>query len=278
MCASPLPSHEQERIVSILLTWLSQEQPEVARGVQHLIDGSPAQRRLALRALLNTRPPGAVSSQMLELHDALLDAEAAQRDVVDVDTLPGTTVNPRVALWQGDITTLRADAIVNAANSALLGCFGPLHACIDNAIHSAAGLELREECQAIMQGRSEPTGQAVVTGGYHLPAAHVIHTVGPIVTGRQPTAHDAELLASCYRTCLTAAAERSLGSIAFCSISTGAFGYPKHLAAQVAVQTVLESLDAHPAVKKVVFNVFSDTDQRIYRALLGPDRKGPARQ
>ena len=151
--------------------------------------------------------------------------------------------DPRIILWQGDITRLDADAIVNAANSQLLGCFRPGHNCIDNVIHSAAGLQLREECAEIMrrQGHEEPTGQAKITGGYNLPAKYVLHTVGPIIMERV-TEEDCELLASCYRSCLKLAEENSLKSVAFCCISTGVFRFPKEEAARIAVSTVRESL------------------------------------
>ena len=174
---------------------------------------------------------------------------------------------------RGDITRQSTDAIVNAANSAMLGCFQPLHACIDNAIHSAAGPGLRQECADIMaaRGRPEPTGTATVTGGYHLPAAHVIHTVGPAVEGEVGEEHR-RLLASSYRSFLLAAEDLRATSIALCCISTGIFGYPKTEAAAVAVRTVREVLPHCQSLTKVVFNVFDPIDESIYRGLLGPDR------
>ena len=161
------------------------------------------------------------------------------------------------------------DAIVNAANSALLGCFVPCHGCIDNAIHSAAGLQLRDQCSRLMeqQGYPEPTGQAKLTAGYNLPARYVLHTVGPIIQGRV-SRHDRELLASCYRSCLELAAEHDLQSIAFCCISTGEFHFPNQEAADIAVQTVKEFLQTPTSIRKVIFNVFKDFDADIYRALL----------
>jgi len=174
---------------------------------------------------------------------------------------------------RGDITRQSTDAIVNAANSALLGCFQPLHACIDNAIHSAAGPWLRQECADIMASRDrpEPTGTATVTRGYHLPATQVIHTVGPIVHG-EPTPEHEVLLASSYRSCLLTAEELGASSIALCCISTGVFGYPKTEAAVIAVRTVREVLPHCQSLTKVVFNVFDPIDESIYRGLLGPDR------
>lgn len=152
----------------------------------------------------------------------------------------------------------------------MLGCFVPCHACIDNAIHSAAGLQLRQECAEIMrqQGHEESTGQAKITSGYNLPSKHVIHTVGPIIYGSL-TRKDEELLASCYRSCLACADENGLTSIAFCCISTGEFHFPNARAAEIAVQTVKEYLNANnTSVKKVIFNVFKDLDKEIYQRLM----------
>ena len=170
----------------------------------------------------------------------------------------------------GDITQFQADAIVNAANSALLGCFCPGHGCIDNAIHSAAGLQLRDECNAIMtaQGHPEPAGRAKLTKGYNLPAKYVLHTVGPIVRG-QVSRRDRAELASCYRSCLELAAEKGLRSVAFCCISTGEFHFPHREAAEIAVETVTEFLRQPTSIQKVIFNVFKDLDAEIYRSLLG---------
>ena len=235
-----------------------------------------AQRRL-LRSLMNVRPPKPLRPDFLAAQDALLGAEREERGVVDAEALPVTEQHPRIAVWQGDITRLRADAIVNAANSALLGCFHPCHGCIDNAIHSAAGLQLREECNAIMtaQGRPEPNGRAKLTRAYNLPARYVLHTVGPIIYGRV-TRRDREELAACYRSCLELAAERGLESVAFCCISTGEFHFPNEEAAGIAVETVKEFLRQNRSVRKVIFNVFKDIDAKIYRDLLGPDRAAEA--
>ena len=170
---------------------------------------------------------------------------------------------------QGDITTLEVDAIVNAANSALLGCFVPLHACIDNAIHSAAGLQLRDACNKIMQqqGHSEPTGKAKLTPAYNLPSKFVIHTVGPIIShSGNPTDKEENLLADCYENCLKISVENNLQSIAFCCISTGEFHFPNCRAAEIAVEVVRKFLAENNLV--VVFNVFKDLDLKIYRELL----------
>ena len=226
-------------------------------------------RRL-LRALMNIRPPLPLDPDFLRLQDALLSAEREERGVVDAAALPEAPGHPGIALWQGDITRLRADAVVNAANSTLLGCFHPCHGCIDNAIHSAAGLQLRDACARLMeaQGHPEPAGGAKLTGGCNLPARHVLHTVGPIITGPL-TGADRAALASCYTACLSLAAEHGLHSVAFCCISTGEFRFPRGEAAGIAVDTVTRFLSRPTSIRKVIFNVFQDADAALYRALLG---------
>ena len=226
-------------------------------------------RRL-LRALMNIRPPLPLDPDFLRLQDALLSAEREERGVVDAAALPEAPGHPGIALWQGDITRLRADAVVNAANSTLLGCFHPCHGCIDNAIHSAAGLQLRDACARLMeaQGRPEPVGTAKLTRGCNLPARHVLHTVGPIITGPL-TGADRAALASCYTACLSLAAEHGLHSVAFCCISTGEFRFPRGEAAGIAVDTVTRFLSRPTSIRKVIFNVFQDADAALYRALLG---------
>ena len=226
-------------------------------------------RRL-LRALMNLRPPLPLDPDFLRLQDALLSAEREERGVVDAAALPEVPGHPGIALWQGDITRLRADAVVNAANSTLLGCFHPCHGCIDNAIHSAAGLQLRDACARLMeaQGHPEPAGGAKLTGGCNLPARHVLHTVGPIITGPL-TGADRAALASCYTACLSLAAEHGLHSVAFCCISTGEFRFPRGEAAGIAVDTVTRFLSRPTSIRKVIFNVFQDADAALYRALLG---------
>ena len=257
---------EQIRFLNkILLT----EMPEYhAQAVQFPQDQT-SQRRL-LRSLMNVRPPMPLSSDFLSIQDELLTAEREDKGVVDGDAFPAVAVHPQIAVWQGDITRLKVDAIVDADNSALLGCFCPCHGCIDNAIHSAAGLQLRDECNTIMeaQGHPEETGRAKMTAGYNLPARYILHTVGPIVQGRV-TAHDRAMLKSCYRSCLELAAEYNLNSVAFCCISTGEFHFPNREAAEIAVKTVTNFLQVKTSVKKVIFNVFKDIDAKIYGELLG---------
>lgn len=248
---------------------LLEEMPEY-RAQAGAFPCQPAPQRQLLRSLMNVRPPRPLRSDFLAAQDALLSEERQAKGVVEADSLPTAAADPRLALWRGDITRLAADAIVNAANSALLGCFCPCHGCIDNAIHSAAGLQLRDECSAIMekQGHPEPAGRAKLTRGYNLPAKYVLHTVGPIIQG-PVTRKDREELASCYRSCLELAAEHGLESVAFCCISTGEFHFPNREAAEIAVGTVREFLRQDTSIKKVIFNVFKDIDEEIYRGLLG---------
>lgn len=264
---------EQIRTLNqMLLADMPRYQTEAAR-----IPTDKANQRRLLRSLMNLRPPMGLAPDYLALQDELLSREREEKGVVHVDSLPVVASDPRLVLWQGDITRLDADAIVNAANSALLGCFCPCHGCIDNAIHSAAGLQLREECDRVMrsQGHEEPTGRAKLTGGYNLPAKYVLHTVGPIISGPL-TGRDKALLADCYRSCLELAAAHGLNSVAFCCISTGEFHFPNRIAAEIAVKTVSDFLQSDTSIRKVIFNVFKDIDAERYRELLGPDQP-PAR-
>ena len=226
-----------------------------------------SQRQL-LRGLLNIRAPRRSSPDFLQIQDEYLQETTAAKGITDVADL--TPLQPGLYLWQGDITTLKCDAIVNAANSGMTGCYCPNHGCIDNAIHTYAGVQLRLACAEIMdrQGHPEPTGQAKITPAFDLPCRYVLHTVGPIVSGRV-TAQDKELLASCYRSCLELAAEKGLESVAFCCISTGEFHFPNEQAAEIAVQTVKAFLKKQTSVKKVIFNVFKDMDKALYEKLLG---------
>lgn len=227
-----------------------------------------------LRALMNVRPPLPVGRDFLTIQDEYLSAERDKEGVVDIRTLPSLRRDGRLVLWQGDITTLNADAIVNAANSGMRGCFRALHFCIDNIIHSKSGIQLRLYCDEMMKrqgyGYEEPTGQAKITPAFNLPSRYVLHTVGPIIEGRV-TQRDRELLASCYRSCLELAAENGLESIAFCCISTGVFRFPNQEAAEIAVKTVTGFLQTSSSIQRVIFNVFKDTDEQIYRELLGPN-------
>ena len=259
---------ENERLDTLLRTLLN-ERPEFS----HIsIPASISEKRDLLRALMNVRSPQPIDDTTRRLQDEELSAQRDEKGVVTLESILPSSAYPRLRLWQGDITRLQVDAIVNAANSRLLGCFIPLHKCIDNAIHSAAGMQLREECERIMQrqGHDEHTGQAKITHGYNLPAKWVIHTVGPIVYGQQPTQEDDRLLSECYTNCLSLAEEKSLHSIAFCCISTGEFHFPQDKAADIAVTTVRSYLQNHPGstIDAVVFNVFKDHDYTLYKKLL----------
>lgn len=248
---------------------LLEEMPEYRSQAAQFSPDETAQRRL-LRSLMNLRPPMPLYPKFLQIQDEVLSEERETKGIADGNCLPAVSSNPRLAVWQGDITRLAVDAIVDAGNSALLGCFCPCHGCIDNAIHSASGLQLRDECNQIMkvQGRPEPNGRAKLTHGYNLPAKYVLHTVGPIIQGRV-TRRDREELASCYRSCLELAAERGLETVAFCCISTGEFHFPNQEAAEIAVNTVTDFLRHNTSLRKVIFNVFKDIDAQIYRNLLG---------
>lgn len=225
------------------------------------------EQRELLRALMNVRIAKNVDDEFIKVQDEYLKEEIKRKGIVDIDDLK--PIKDGIYLWQGDITTLRCDVIVNAANSGMTGCYVPNHRCIDNCIHSFAGVQLRLECDEIMtkQGYSEPTGQAKITNSYNLPCKYIIHTVGPIINGKL-TSEDCDLLESCYKSCLELVVKNNLDSIAFCCISTGEFHFPNDKAAQIAVKTVEEFMKKETSLKKVIFNVFKDMDKEIYRKLL----------
>ena len=246
----------------------------IGRICRYLLDENPRYRQMAIpesleerqqlmRSLMNIRMPVPVTQDFLQTQDAELQAQLEDKGVVEID-------RQGLVEWQGDITRLKVDAIVNAANSQLLGCFVPMHRCIDNAIHSAAGVQLRIACQEMMQGGEEPTGCAQITPGFNLPAKFVLHTVGPIVTTARPLRQQEVQLASCYRSCLELADKNSLQSVAFCCISTGEFRFPNDLACEIAVRTVREYLASHPEtnLKTIVFNTFKDIDHELFRDAL----------
>lgn len=234
--------------------------PEIPQGEM--------QQKNLLRGLMNVREPKQIGADFLKVQDEYLKGELSERNVTDVSAL--TPQKDGLYLWRGDITTLRCDAIVNAANSGMTGCYRPCHNCIDNCIHTYAGIQLRLECAAIMekQGYAEPTGQAKITSAYNLPCKFVLHTVGPIVEGRLTQKH-CNQLASCYRSCLELAEENGINSLAFCCISTGVFMFPNQKAAEIAVQTVETYKQETGSRMEVIFNVFTEEDERIYRELLG---------
>ncbi len=239
------------------------------RGMEPPLTRSADGLWTVFRALVNTRPPLPADMRWLSMQDELLRGMIAEAGVNTADDAVPSACDPRVRLWRGDITTLAVDAIVNAANSQMLGCWVPGHHCIDNAIHTFAGVQLRIECARIMgaQGHEEPTGTARITPAYNLPSRHVIHTVGPIADGR-PTDLHREQLASCYGSCLDLAAKRGLRSIAFCCIGTGIFGFPQQQAAQIAVRSVRGWLERNESPMVVVFDVFTARDESIYGSIL----------
>lgn len=259
---------KNDNLLSILRILLA-ERPEYS-ALQ--IPDNIEEQRILMRSLMNLRPTLPVSTEFLTMQDNELQKQTKQKGIVNWEEIPPCNSDTRLRLWQGDITRLKIDAIVNAANSTLLGCFIPTHRCIDNAIHSAAGVQLRLACYQIINGQNhpEPTGQAKITEGYNLPASYVIHTVGPIVSNAKPTKLQELKLAESYRSCLAIANLHGLQSIAFCCISTGEFGFPQQKAAEIAVNTVKDYLDkTTPSnIKTVVFNVFKDEDLSIYRTVL----------
>ena len=224
------------------------------------------ERRDLFRALMNVRPPMPVSEEFLRIQDEQLQAQLAEKGVVEI----AEKADKEIIEWQGDITRLKVDAIVNAANSQMLGCFVPMHRCIDNAIHSAAGVQLRLACEEMMHGAEEPTGSARITPGFNLPAKYVIHTVGPIVITPLPLRRQEVQLSSCYSSCLDLAHEKGLESIAFCCISTGEFRFPNDRACVVAVSTVRLWMKRHPdsSVKTIIFNTFKVIDHELYQNAL----------
>lgn len=253
-----------EERADYLIRYLLDEREEY-QGIA-LPSGLEEKRRL-LRSLMNVRPPAPVSEAFLDVQGAYLEERLAERGITSLNDL--TPVRPGLYLWQGDITTLAVDAIVNAANSRMLGCFVPCHSCIDNAIHTYAGMQLRLECARIMekQGGAEPAGKAKITKAYHLPCRYVLHTVGPVIDG-EVTQAERDMLASCYRSCLNLAAANELHSVAFCCISTGEYHFPNTMAAVIAIETVEAWRKQNKEPIEVVFNVFKDCDYAIYKRLL----------
>ena len=260
--------NQTERRVWLINTLLN-ERPD---GRDFAVPAEASEQRDLLRALMNVRSPEALATETLNVQDAYLQQRLAERGgATDASTLP---YRNRIAVWCGDITLLKADAIVNAANSQMLGCFVPGHHCIDNAIHTYAGMQLRLMCASLMckQGHEEPTAHVKVTPAFNLPSSHIFHTVGPIVPSHAPGPREELLLRRCYTSCLKEATRRKLDTLAFCCISTGVFGYPQQAAACVAIDAVRHHLDHNDSNLKVIFNVFLASDESIYRELLQTDR------
>lgn len=250
-----------------LISTLLKEQPQYS-DIE--ISSSEQEQKTLLRSLFNIRMPLPVTDEFLTVQDVYLQEETRQKGITALSDLK--PVQKGLYLWRGDITTLQCDGIVNAANSGLLGCFCPNHGCIDNAIHTFAGVQLRLACAELMnkQGHEEETGRAKITPAYNLPSRYVLHTVGPIIHGRLAK-KDKELLASCYRSCLELAEQNGLKNIAFCCISTGEFHFPNDMAAQIAIETVQEYKEQMHSEIEVIFNVFKELDYNIYRELLRAD-------
>ena len=257
----------QEERRAFLIQRLLSEQEKYA-GI--CIPEEKKEQKTLLRSLFNIRMPKDISNEFLSIQDEYLQEKIAENGITDFKDLE--PVSEGIYLWQGDITTLRCDAIVNAANSGMTGCYVPCHKCIDNCIHTFAGVQLRLECAEQMrkQGHEEETGKAKITSAYNLPCKYILHTVGPIVSG-EVTQRDRELLASCYQSCLELAEKNDVKSIAFCCISTGEFHFPNDKAAEIAVQTVRHFREQQKSDMEVIFNVFKDADYQIYRRLLGAD-------
>lgn len=247
-----------------LIAALLKEQPQYSKIE---IPCDEQGQKMLLRSLFNIRIPLPVTEEFLTVQNAYLQEETRRKGITALADLE--PVQKKIYLWRGDITTLQCDGIVNAANSQMLGCFVPCHGCIDNAIHTYAGVQLRLECSELMkqQGHEEETGRAKLTKAYNLPCRYVLHTVGPIVHGSL-TKKDKELLASCYQSCLELAERNGLKSIAFCCISTGEFHFPNDKAAQIAVETVKRYKEQAHSKIEVIFNVFKELDYNVYRELL----------
>lgn len=249
----------------ILIRSLLEERPE---HPQIKIPHNNEEQKKLLRSLMNVRLAAPVSEEFQRIQDEYLQEENRNRGIVELSSL--TPIQDDIYLWRGDITRLACGAIVNAANSGMTGCYQPCHNCIDNCIHTYAGIQLRNYCSDLMekQGYEEPTGTAKITPAFNLPCEYVIHTVGPIVRGKLTPLH-CRRLASCYRSCLELADQTQVHSIAFCCISTGVFMFPNEEAAKIAVQTVKDYKAETGSKIEVIFNVFKELDEQIYRNLLG---------
>lgn len=259
--------NQKEKLDYLIHYLLNENQNTIEKMTPHNID--TVEEKLTLyRGLCNVRPPNPVTERFTEIQDAFLTEWNNERSLTVLSDLQA--IQPHLYLWQGDITSLAVDAIVNAANSDFIGCMQANHNCIDNIIHTRAGVQLRLECDATIKarGRKEPVGKAKITKAYNLPSKHVIHTVGPFVDQRGVSPLKEQLLASSYRSCLALADAHNLETMAFCCISTGEFNFPNERAAEIAIQTVKAYLSETQSTLNVIFNVFKDEDLQIYRSLL----------
>ncbi|MCI6272335.1 MAG: protein-ADP-ribose hydrolase [Erysipelotrichaceae bacterium] len=254
----------QSKRIKYLIDYLIKEDE---RYKNNSFSQSEDEEKNLLRALLNIREPKTITEEFLKIQDEYLQEEISKKGIVSLSDL--TQVEENIYFYKGDITLLKVDAIVNAANSKMLGCFIPNHKCIDNAIHTFSGVQLRLKCNSIMknQKQDEEVGNAKITPAYNLPSKYIIHTVGPVVTSALTTSHK-QKLKECYMSCLNKAIENNITSIAFCCISTGEFHFPNEQAAEIAINTVKEFLNKTDSRIKVIFNVFTDKDERIYKEKL----------
>lgn len=264
----------QQEKIKYLIEELQKEMPEYA---DYRIPVDPTERWALLRGLFNVRPPYPASEEFLRIQDEVLTQIAVDKGITDSESLQPSRLDPRIYVWQGDITSLKVDAAVNAANNQMEGCWKMGHTCVDNNFHSFGGVQMRCECHRQMsefrkqygENYVQPTAVPMITPGYNLPAKYVIHIVGPIVYPFLTQEHK-DQLAECYRSSLKMACENNCESIAFCCISTGVFMFPQDKACEIAVKTVREWLDQNPdtSIKKVVFNVYKDKDLSLYDARL----------
>ncbi len=259
----------QDEKLDFLINFLIKEDPRNKQfiiGHKSLLSFKIEDKKKLLRSMLNIRPPQSISKDFINIENNYLQEELKYKDIKSLEDLE--EIEKDIYLWQGDIVTLEVDAIVNAANSQMLGCFIPCHACIDNIIHSHAGIELRLACDDFMQkqGVLEETGKAKITSAYNLPSKYILHTVGPIISGAL-TQKDCDLLASCYTSCLELADKNHLKSLAFCCISTGEFRFPNEVASKIAVDIVRKYKEETQSDIKIIFNVFKDIDHAFYRKL-----------
>ena len=259
---------DQEVRLDYLIDYLLNEKPNTKKNKAQYKMDTKAEKIALFRKLCNIRYPEQVTDQFIETQDAFLTQWNNEQRLTSLNDLEA--VQSQLYLWQGDITGLAVDVIVNAANSNFIGCMQANHDCIDNIIHTRAGVQLRLDCDAVIkeQGRKEPMGKAKITKAYNLPSDYVIHTVGPFIDKRGVSPLKEKLLASSYRTCLALADEYEQETIAFCCISTGEFNFPQQHAAEIAIQTVKEYLSGTQSTLNVIFNVFKDDDLQIYQTLL----------
>lgn len=259
----------QEARLDYLIGYLLNENPVAEGEVDHYQVDTPGEKLSLFRGLCNVRPPKPVSEQFIAIQDSFLTQWNHERTLTKLHDLKA--IESQLYLWQGDITSLAVDVIVNAANSNFLGCMQANHNCIDNIIHTRAGVQLRLDCDALIksQGRKEPMGKAKITKAYNLPSDYIIHTVGPFIDVRGVSPLKEQLLASSYRSCLALADEYEQETIAFCCISTGEFNFPNQHAAEIAIATVKKYINDTGSTLNIIFNVFKDEDLRIYQTLLG---------